>query len=121
MTSGPFLKGDTYVKGASESDDQIKKRMELSVLYYNEGVATVVTVTGDRGCSSAVGDVGVWWRRGVFAHRCTSGFGQRGITIVQPMLPAGLCDRGRLRPGAVRRYDVQPYADRPCPPVPRSG
>jgi spermidine synthase len=47
MTSGPFLKGDTYVKGASESDDQIKKRMELSVLYYNEGVATVVTVTGD--------------------------------------------------------------------------
>jgi len=47
MSSGPYLRASSYVSAVSESDDQIKSRMEAPILYYDEGVATVVTVTGD--------------------------------------------------------------------------
>jgi len=45
MTSGPFLRAKAYVTDESTSADSIRERMASEILYYREGVATVVTVT----------------------------------------------------------------------------
>jgi len=45
MTSGPFLRARAYVTDESSSAEAIRERMASRILYYREGVATVVTVT----------------------------------------------------------------------------
>ncbi len=45
MTSGPFLRAKAYAEDGSTSIEAIRERMAREILFYREGVATVVTVT----------------------------------------------------------------------------
>jgi len=47
MTSGPFIKAKNYASGGGDSDAQIRARMHRGdeIIYYREGVSTLVTVT----------------------------------------------------------------------------